>query len=157
MKIFIDTKNYTSKKDLEIMESIAEYYEFNLNLLQPILKLSNLYIIFTNRDKRINNSQIYRVEHRKRTVIKVNFEEIRQDWVNEDWKLRYSRKYLPKKLSTFDHALFILLHEITHYLRKDHLTNWNSLSEGELIGKETNCDIQAVKYLKLLKILDKGD
>lgn len=151
MNIFIDTKKYTTKKDLEIMENIAGYYEFNLNLLQPILKLSNLYIIFTNRDKRVNNSQIYRVEHRKRTVIKLNFEEIREDYINEYWKFRYSKKYLPKKLDTFEHALFILLHELMHYIRKDHLINWNSLSEGELISKETDCDIRALNYLKLLK------
>jgi hypothetical protein len=137
------------------MENIAEYYKLNLNLLQPILKLTNLYIIFTNQDKRVNNSQIYRVEHRKRTVIKINFEEIREDYVNEYWKLRYSAKNLPKKFNTLDHALFILLHEIMHYIRKDHLTNWNILSEGELICKENECDIQAVKYLQLLKLLTK--
>jgi len=155
MKIFIMTRKTTSKSDLEIIESIVECYEYSLNLLQPILKLNNLYIMLTNLDVRVNNSQIYRIEHRKRTMIKINFEEIVDDYINKDWKHRYSKKYLPKKLDTVDHSLFILFHEIAHYLNKDHLLNWGKLSQMELALKETERDIEALNYLKLVHKLEK--
>jgi len=155
MKIFIMTRKKTNKEDLEIIESIAECYEYSLNLLQPILELSNLYIMLTNYDVRTNNSQIYRIEHRKRTMIKINFEEMVEDFINKDWKHRYSKKYLPKKLNTIDHSLFILFHEIAHYLNKDHLINWKSLTPFELALKETKRDIEALNYLKTFHKLEK--
>jgi len=67
------------------------------------------------------------------------------------WKRRYSKKYLPKKLSTYDHSLFILFHEIAHYIRKDHLKDRRKINEKELNKYEIDCDIRAIKYLKLLK------
>jgi len=151
MEIFINTKRTTSKRDLEIIENIAEEYKYALDLLQPVLKLNNLYVMLTNYDIRSNNSQIYRIEHRKRTMIKINFEEIVEDFITKGWKKRYSKKYLPKKLNVIDHSLFILFHEIVHYLRKDHLINWDTLNQMEIIQTETDCDIRAINCLKLLK------
>ena len=153
MKICINVKKTTSKQDLKIIEDIAEHYEYCLNLLNSILKLTNVYVMLTNYDMRTNGSQIYRIEHRKRTMIKINFEQIRYDYIVKDWKRRYSKKYLPKKLDTSEHSLFVLFHEIAHYLRKDHLVNWKDLNQKELKQKEIDCDIKAINYLKLLKSL----
>lgn len=151
IKTFINIRKTTSKWDLEIMQNIADTYDYALELLQSQLKLHNVYIMLTNYDVRTNNSQIYRVEHRKRTMIKLNFEEIIEDYTFKLWKKRYSKEYLPKKLDTFEHSLFILFHEIAHYINKDHLVNWNSLSQIETIRREVICDLMALDYLKILK------
>lgn len=155
MEVCINLKRTTNKEDLEIIKDIKENYEFALFLLQSKLKLCNVYVMITNYDMRTNGSQIYRVEHRKRTMIKINFEEMREDYIYKLWKQRYSKEYLPKKLSILDHSLFILLHEIAHYIRKDHLRWSKDMCVIEQEHAEIDCDIKALKYLKLLRTLYK--
>ncbi len=152
-KTFINIKKSTPKQDIEIMEDIASLYDYTLELLQSHLKLNNVYVMLTNYDVRTNNSQIYRVEHRKRTMIKINFEEMIESFVTKEWKHRYSREFLPKKMDTDEHALFILLHEISHYVRKDHLSWAKGMSELDQKYAEFDCDIRALKYLELFKSL----
>lgn len=150
----INIRKSTLKRELEMIKDIACLYDYALEVLQPLLKLNNVYIMLTNYDVRTNNSQIYRVEHRKRTMIKINFEEIVDNYVHKDWKRRYSKEFLPKKLSTEEHALFILLHEISHYIRKDHL-KWNrDMSEFDQKYAEFDCDIRALKLLELLEEIE---
>ena len=152
MKIFITAKKTTNKEDLELMYNMVDYYGYNLWLLEPILKLHNLYIMLTNYDVRTNNSQIYRIEHRKRTMIKLNLQEIQMDYLCKDWKNRHSKKYLPKKFNILDHSLWILFHEIHHYIRKDHLHY-----DGTDVDAEIDCDREALKYIKILRKLRRLD
>ena len=153
MKTCINIKRTTPKYELEIIEDIADTYDFALETLQSHLKLNNVYIMLTNYDMRVNNSQIYRIEHRKRTMIKINTEEIIESFVTKEWKQRYSREFLPQKMDTLEHSLFVLFHEIAHYIRKDHLFWRQGMSELDKKYAEFDCDIRALKLLELFKAL----